>query len=70
MREITGKIRADESPIENFVGIFVLIRKNHIKITEPFEKNHKTSLFFKMTLTIKFWFYQKIWENITKIIII
>jgi hypothetical protein len=38
MREITGKIRADESPIGNFVGIFVLIRKNHIKITEPFER--------------------------------
>jgi hypothetical protein len=36
--EITRTIRAGESPIGNFVGIFAVIRKNHIKITEPFER--------------------------------
>jgi hypothetical protein len=44
--EITRTIRADESPIGNFVGIFALIRKNHIKIQNRLKEDHKTSTLF------------------------
>jgi hypothetical protein len=45
--EITRTIRADESPIGNFV-IFASIRKNHIKKQNYLKEVHKTSaLFFK-----------------------
>jgi hypothetical protein len=46
--EITRTIRADESPIGNFVVIFASIRKNHIKKQNYSKEVHKTSaLFFK-----------------------
>jgi hypothetical protein len=45
-REITRIIRADESPIGDFVGIFALIRKNHIKMQNCLKEDHKTSTLF------------------------
>jgi hypothetical protein len=44
--EITRTIRADDSSIGNFVVIFALMRKNHIKKQNYLKEFHKTSALF------------------------